>query len=98
MTDGSPRSGSDLERIIPPGCQAKIERYCWPIPPVFPWLQKLGEIEADEMDRVFNMGIGLVMVVSPYYAESIRHQLKDTGIDCFPLGEIVAGPGGVVWA
>ncbi|MCE9608397.1 MAG: phosphoribosylformylglycinamidine cyclo-ligase [Planctomycetia bacterium] len=58
----------NLERIIPAGCQAKIDRYCWPIPPVFKWLQRLGEIEQDEMDTVFNMGLGMVVVVSPYYA------------------------------
>ncbi|MGC3969064.1 MAG: phosphoribosylformylglycinamidine cyclo-ligase [Pirellulales bacterium] len=88
----------NLERIIPPGCHARVRRYDWPIPPVFPWLQKLGEIEADEMDRVFNMGIGLTMVVSSYYADSIRSQLQDCGVECFPIGEIVAGGEGVVWA
>ena len=88
----------NLERIIPPGCHASIRRYDWPIPPVFPWLQKLGEIENDEMDRVFNMGVGMAMVVSPYYAESVRHQLQDCGVDAFPIGEIVAGGEGVVWA
>jgi len=87
----------NLERIIPPNCQARIERHCWPMPPVFKWLQGLGEIEPDEMDTVFNMGIGLVLVVSEYYAESIRHQIQESGIDCFPLGRIVAGHGGCVW-
>jgi phosphoribosylformylglycinamidine cyclo-ligase len=88
----------NLERIIPPGCHARVRRYDWPIPPVFPWLQKLGEIEADEMDRVFNMGIGLTLVVSSYYADSIRSQLQDCGVESFPIGEIVAGGEGVVWA
>jgi phosphoribosylformylglycinamidine cyclo-ligase len=87
----------NLERIIPPHCQARIERYCWPVPPVFKWLQGLGDIDDDEMDRVFNMGIGLVLVVSEYYAESIRHQVQESGIDCFPIGRIVAGGGGCAW-
>jgi len=87
----------NLERIIPPNCQARIERNCWPMPPVFKWLQGLGEIEADEMDRVFNMGIGMAMVVSEYYAESIRHQVQQAGVDCFPIGRIVAGNGGCAW-
>jgi phosphoribosylformylglycinamidine cyclo-ligase len=87
----------NLERIIPPNCQARIERHCWPMPPVFKWLQRLGEIEQDEMDTVFNMGIGLVLVVSEYYAESIRHQIQESGIDCFPIGRIVAGSGGCAW-
>ena len=50
------------------------------------------------MDRVFNMGVGMAMVVSPYYAESVRNQLQDCGVDAFPIGEILAGGEGVVWA
>jgi phosphoribosylformylglycinamidine cyclo-ligase len=65
----------NLSRVIPKQFKAVIERGTWPVPPVFGWLQRLGEIDSEEMDRVFNMGLGLVLVVSPYYAESIRHQL-----------------------
>ena len=50
-----------------------------------------------EMDQVFNMGIGLVLVVSPYYAESIRHQLADDGLESWPIGVTAAGPRGVEW-
>ena len=46
------------------------------MPPVFPWLQKLGDIEEAEMYRVFNMGIGFVMIVGQYYAESVLRQLR----------------------
>ncbi len=67
----------NLERILPEGVRAVIHRHGWPVPPVFRWLQRLGEIEADEMDSVFNMGVGLALVVSPYYVDSIRHQLAD---------------------
>ena len=69
----------NLERIVPEGVRVTIDRHCWPIPPVFSWLQKLGEIEPDEMDQVFNMGIGLVLVVSPHFADSIRRQVQDCG-------------------
>lgn len=88
----------NLGRIIPEGCRAVIQRGSWTVPPVFPWLKRLGEIDADEMDRVFNMGLGLVLAVSSYYAESIRHQLTDCGLANWTIGEIVAGPGGVAWA
>jgi phosphoribosylformylglycinamidine cyclo-ligase len=87
----------NLERIIPANCTARIARNSWPVPPVFSWLQRLGEVEADEMDRVFNMGIGLVLVVAEYYAESIRQQIQEAGIDCFALGRIAAGNGGCAW-
>ena len=71
-----------------------IERGSWPVPPVFTWLRRLGEIEQDEMDHVFNMGIGLVLVVSPFYAESIRTQLSDFGLESWEIGQVIAGPKG----
>ncbi|REK09018.1 MAG: phosphoribosylformylglycinamidine cyclo-ligase [Planctomycetota bacterium] len=88
----------NLERIVPEGVQVRIERQSWPVPPVFTWLEKLGEVEPDEMERVFNLGIGLVLVVSPHYAESIRHQLADAGLESHAIGEVVEGPRSVVWA
>jgi phosphoribosylformylglycinamidine cyclo-ligase len=88
----------NLARIMPPGTQAVIARNSWPVPPVFTWMQRLGEIDQEEMDRVFNLGLGLVLVVSPYYAQSIRSQLEDCGLESWQLGQVVAGPTGVVWA
>ena len=55
----------NLERIVPDGRQVVIERGSWPVPPVFTWIQRLGEIEQAEMEQVFNMGVGLVLVVAP---------------------------------
>ena len=80
----------NLARILPPGIGVTIDRDSWPMPPVFPWLQKLGEVDDDEMHRVFNMGIGLALVVSPYYAESIREQLAACGLASWPIGRTVA--------
>ncbi len=87
----------NLERILPEGVEVSIERNSWTVPPIFPWLAKLGEIDADEMDRVFNMGVGLVLVVSPYYAESVRAQLASSGIESWQIGEVKAGERGVRW-
>jgi phosphoribosylformylglycinamidine cyclo-ligase len=47
------------------------------------------------MDRVFNGGIGFVMIVSPYYAESIRNQLEEEGFPTFVIGEVGEGEPGV---
>ncbi len=60
-------------------------------------IQRTGNVDTSEMRRVFNMGIGLVMVVSPFYAESIRHQLRDQKIDSWLIGEIIDQPQGVSW-
>ena len=54
-----------------------LDKSKWPKPPVFPWLQNLGPVEEKEMFRVFNMGIGFVVIISPYYAESIQRQLNE---------------------
>ena len=87
----------NLARIMPEGSRAIIERGSWNVPPVFPWLKRLGEIDAEEMDRVFNMGLGLALVVSAYYAESIRHQLSDSGLENWTIGQVTAGRAGVAW-
>jgi phosphoribosylformylglycinamidine cyclo-ligase len=87
----------NLERILPDGAKAVIRRESWPIPPVFTWLQRLGEVDQAEMDKVFNMGLGLVLVVSPYYAESIQSQLADCGLASWLIGRVLSGPRGVAW-
>jgi hypothetical protein len=71
----------NLQRIVPPHLRAEIDDQAWPVPPVFSWLQRLGEIEDAEMARVFNMGIGLVLVVSSYYAEPIQRMLRASGLE-----------------
>ncbi len=88
----------NLSRILPATADAKIRRDSWTIPPVFPWMQELGGVEDAEMFRVFNMGVGLVMVVSDYYAESIQQQLTGLGLESWPIGNIVDGCGECHWA
>ncbi|MCI0491989.1 MAG: phosphoribosylformylglycinamidine cyclo-ligase [Planctomycetes bacterium] len=88
----------NLARILPAGIGGEIDRGSWPVPPVFTWLQQLGNVDADEMYRVFNMGVGLVLVVSTYYAESIQQQLANSGLASWPIGRAVEGNQEVVWA
>ncbi len=85
----------NVPRVLPPGRRAVIRRGSWPVLPVFPWLQKLGNIEQAEMDRVFNQGIGFVMIVSRYYAESIQRQLAEQRVPAYVIGEIREGEAGV---
>ena len=88
----------NIERILPPKVEVVLERGRWPVPPIFSWIQRLGEIEQPEMDRVFNMGVGLVLITSAYYADSIRQQLSECGLENWPIGFTREGPTGVVWA
>jgi phosphoribosylformylglycinamidine cyclo-ligase len=87
----------NLPRILPPGRRARLRRGSWPVPPVFGWLQRLGQVPQDEMDRVFNLGIGFVMVVRPYFVESIQRQLADQRVSSWPIGAIRDGEPGVEW-
>lgn len=87
----------NLPRILPPGRRAYLKRQSWPVPPVFAWLQQLGDVPQPELDRVFNRGIGFVMVVSPYYAESIQKQLAEDRVPSWVIGEIRGGEPGVQW-
>jgi phosphoribosylformylglycinamidine cyclo-ligase len=84
----------NLSRILPSTVAAEIYRDSWPIPSVFPWLQQLGRIDDAEMYRVFNMGIGMVLVTSEYYTESIQQQLATFGLESWVIGRIVDCPGG----
>lgn len=85
----------NLGRVMPAGVDALIDPNAWTPPAVFSWLQELGNVEPAEMERVFNMGIGMTMVVSSYYAASVRERILAAGFDCFPIGEIVEGTGEV---
>ncbi len=88
----------NIERILPEGVHVLIDRDSWNVPPVFPWLQRLGNVEPDEMARVFNMGVGMTLIASAYYAESIRHQLADLGLESWVIGRVEAGEKSVTWA
>ena len=85
----------NVPRVLPEGCRADIEKGSWPVLPVFQFLQKEGALEEEEMFRVFNMGIGMVMIVSQYFADSIMGQLKKLGEKAYVIGEIRKGERGV---
>ncbi len=85
----------NVPRILPPGKRVRIQRGSWDIPQVFSWLQSLGNIAQEEMDNVFNMGIGFVVIVSPYFAESVQRQLTDSGIRTWIIGDVIEGEPGV---
>ncbi len=88
----------NLERILPPHVDIHIQPNSWTVPPIFSWLQQQGEIESDEMNRVFNMGLGLVLVVSSFYANQVSHLLNQSGHPHWQIGMAVEGSGRVKWA
>jgi len=81
----------NLPRVLPDGCVAQVKRGAWPVPPLFAMLAKMGKVEQEEMYRVFNMGIGLVLVVSADQAETVIRRVVELGDRGYRIGEIVAG-------
>ena len=81
----------NVQRILPPGRAAEIRTDTWERPPIFSILQKLGDIADEEMYRTFNMGIGMVLVVSPYYEQSVLAKLRRRGEDPVLIGRVVKG-------
>lgn len=86
----------NVTRVIPSKCDVWLSRKSWPAPPIFRLLQALGVDEA-EMYRVFNMGIGFVMIVRPAFATSIMKQLTAYGETVYPIGTIREGIGKLIW-
>ena len=72
---------------------ARIELGTWPVLPVFRYLRREGRMVDDEMLRTFNMGIGMILVVSPHSAGPVESSLRARGEACYRIGELVAGDG-----
>lgn len=81
----------NLPRILPPGCGAEIHRGTWPVPPLFERIREWGGLSAAEMERTFNLGVGLVLVVSPDDAAGVIRRLQDSGETVHPIGSVVEG-------
>ena len=78
----------NIPRVIPEHVRAEIDRDSWRWPDIFHWLQKTGKVEAKEMYRTFNCGIGMVLVVGPGEAEKTLGLLRATGEPAWRLGTI----------
>jgi len=82
-----------IPRIIPKGLSAEIRRGSWPVPKIFSLIQQRGNIKDREMYRVFNMGIGMIVVISPKEIKRAQEVLSTFKIRSWPVGEIVKGTG-----
>ncbi len=76
----------NVTRILPNGISINVRENSWLVPPAFSWLQQLGEVDQDEMHRVFNMGIGLVLVVRPEIVVEAMKLVHEFDFDCFEIG------------
>lgn len=85
----------NLERALHEGVNVDIDESAWAPHPVFPFLQKHGNVADDEMRRVFNMGIGYCVIVRPSFAEGVSEKLAKLGERVHTIGEVVKAKGGV---
>jgi phosphoribosylformylglycinamidine cyclo-ligase len=79
----------NVPRILPDRCQAVLHRESWPQPPLFGWLQRHGGIDAAEMHRVFNCGVGMIVVVAAAEVDASLAQLRAQGETAWKIGDIV---------
>ncbi len=83
----------NLPRVFPKGVRAKIRRKSWSAPPIFEAISRLGPVDQEEMYRVFNMGIGLILVVPPDAVPSVLTRVTALGEQGWQIGEIVTSTG-----
>ncbi|KAG0596906.1 hypothetical protein M758_UG294300 [Ceratodon purpureus] len=82
----------NIPRVFPKGLGAHVNVDSWDVPPIFTWLQEQGGVEDAEMRRTFNMGVGMVLIVSKEESESIVSENSCYG-KVYRLGDIVRGEG-----
>jgi len=78
----------NVPRILPQGLCARLARGSWPLPPLFEWLQQQGNVAAAEMPRVFNCGIGMVLIVAEQHARAASDLLRAAGETVWHIGTI----------
>ncbi len=81
----------NVPRVLPDSLDAKIKLGSWPVPPIFTFLFDKGKIEREEMLRVFNMGIGMVMIIAPDEVDSVARHFAQIGQPYFFIGNVVKG-------
>jgi phosphoribosylformylglycinamidine cyclo-ligase len=86
----------NIPRILPAGCAVELRRAAWEVPPVFRFLATAGGVDDTEMFRVFNMGVGMVVICAPDKADEVLRRMADAGEQPFALGTVTAGDGKVV--
>jgi phosphoribosylformylglycinamidine cyclo-ligase len=85
----------NLSRVLPDGADAVVDARSWEPPRIFSEIQRLGEVTDDEMRKVFNLGIGMVVVVAPEEAHRTLDVLRTEGHRAVEIGRIVSGRGTV---
>ena len=83
----------NVPRVLPVGTKAMIDKGAWRRPPVFQWLQQAGNVAEDEMWRVFNCGIGMVVLVAAAHAKAAAEHLRKAGETVYEIGAVERSAG-----
>ncbi|MEW5933942.1 MAG: AIR synthase-related protein, partial [Bacillota bacterium] len=83
----------NVRRVIPRGCRVVIRRDAWAVPPIFRLLERAGPVPEEEMWRVFNMGIGFVLVLDAAHADRAEEILAAAGEQVYRIGSVEPGDG-----
>ena len=86
----------NIPRVLRPGLEVLLQRSRWPRMPVFEWLARTGAIDAAQMYRTFNCGIGMVVIVEAARADEALRRLGQLGEQALLIGEVRSGDRGVV--
>jgi len=79
----------NIPRILPEGTAVRLDTGCWPVPPVFDLIAKMGNVATEEMRRTFNMGIGMTIVVPAEEVLAIQTDLTARGQENYLIGEVI---------
>lgn len=81
----------NIPRVLPKNCAAVIRAGSWDVLPIFKLMQRGGHISDEEMHRVFNMGIGMTVIVKPSAVAAVQKAATKAGVKSYVIGEIVKG-------
>ena len=87
----------NLSRILPKGVRAWIRRRSWSTPPIFDLIRRSGGLSQREMDRTFNIGLGMILIVGKKDLGGVERSLKRMGEKFSMIGEIRRGEKGVTF-
>ena len=88
----------NLPRVLPKGTSAIVEYGTWPVPPIFEHLQRLGNVDKEEMLRTFNMGLGMLVVVPAKKFKKAQTLLERASEKFYSVGRIVKGERKVIYS
>lgn len=87
----------NLDRVLPPGLDARVELETWETLPIFRFIQERGRVSNEEMLRTFNMGIGLILVIPEKHVEEVEESFRSREERFFHLGSVIKGTGKVIY-